>query len=1097
MSQPIAARLLLVVVLIAQSATQARADSASVDFFERKIRPVLVEHCYSCHSQQAKKSRGGLRVDSRAALLAGGDRGPALVPGQPDKSRLIEAILYNNVDLQMPPRGKLSEAVIADLTAWVKQGAPWPEEKAAGTMTREGFDLQQRKQSHWAWRPIRPTAPPRVRAEDWPRTPVDRFVLARLEQAGLQPGADADRATLLRRLSFDLVGLPPSPAELQAFLDDHSDDALARVVDRLLASPRFGEKWARHWLDLVRYAETRGHEFDFAIPNAYLYRDYVIRALNADVPYNQFVIEHLAGDLLEQPRRHPGQGFNESILGTAFWFLGEELHSPVDIRGDQADRFDNRIDVMSKTFLGLTVACARCHDHKFDAISTRDYYSLFGFLSSSSYRLARFDTMLQERDVAKALWQARRDGQTTLRKTLAQAVRPVVTRIADYLLAAQQIAAAEPTPERVNKVAQAHKLDATLLRRWAKHLRNAAREPSDPLHAWARRAGDQKVHVVAKPSTAQKPLSELSSTQVVFDAATATSWLSDGFAFGDGPARPGELRWQGHTLRFVQRAAAEFDPVWQQLTLAPGTENDPGSLGRLVRAGRTFRTPTFRLDKGKVFVLVRGAGQIYAAVGSHVMIAGPLHGRLIQNVPASSSYRWVGLDLSVYAGLDAHLEFTPQSEDFAVSQVVQADRSPPKPATPDRSQLVSGDTAEQLATAYQQRFVDLIDRLAQTGLQDDADRAALGDWMLTHQELFGLDGPAGQSLRTALAALRDEESRLTAPLKTPSRLIPALLDGNGVDERVFIRGSHKSPGVPAPRRFLEALVGDTPLNASGSGRLALARQMTDPQINPFISRVLVNRLWHHLFGRGIVASVDDFGVMGQAPSHPELLDWLADQFVRDGWSIKKMIRQLVLSRVYGLASTRNEAARTLDPDNVLLHRANVRRLSGEAIRDSLLVLSGRLDETIYGPSVPVHLTEFQQGRGRPASGPLDGAGRRSIYLAVRRNFLSPLLLAFDTPAPFSTVGKRTVSNVPAQSLILLNDPFVHQQAQKWAEVVRTAPGSDAERIDRMYLAAFARRPDETERRACLEFLAGKGKADAAWSDLAHALINVKEFIFLR
>jgi hypothetical protein len=337
------------------------------------------------------------------------------------------------------------------------------------------------------------------------------------------------------------------------------------------------------------------------------------------------------------------------------------------------------------------------------------------------------------------------------------------------------------------------------------------------------------------------------------------------------------------------------------------------------------------------------------------------------------------------------------------------------------------------------------------------------------------------------------QAALLAQIKPESRLAMAMMDGNGTDERVFIRGSHKAPGEVAPRRLLEALAGPGRIAAPrGSGRLELARQITDPARNPFVARVLVNRVWHHLFGRGLVASVDNFGVMGDRPTHPELLDYLADRFVEDGWSVKRLVRSLVLSRAYAMSSTAGGPGDTADPENLLLHRARLRRLEGEAIRDALLAVSGRLDGRMFGPPVPVHLTAFQQGRGRPESGPLDGAGRRSVYLSVRRNFLSPFLLAFDTPSPFSTVGRRTVSNVPAQALILMNDPFVQQQADLWARRALARPGTDRERISEMYRSAFGREPREGEAAACLDFLGRQ----ASWADLAHVLFNAKEFIFL-
>jgi mono/diheme cytochrome c family protein len=376
----------LVVALVLASlgvAGQARAtDPAQLEFFEKKIRPVLVENCYSCHSRP-KKPKANLLLDSRPGLLKGGDSGPAFVAGKPEESRLVRAIRYDDPELRMPPRKKLGEEQIADLTAWIKLGAPWPTEGRAAPVRagKDEFDLKERSK-FWSLQPLRTDLPPAVRQCEWLQSPIDAFVLARLEAAGLPPAAPADKRALIRRVTCDLTGLPPTPAEIDAFLADNDPDAYERIVDRLLASPAYGERWARHWLDLVRYAETCGHEFDFDLPDAYRYRDYVIRAFNADLPYDQFVMEHVAGDLLPRPRRHPVDSCNESIIATGFWFLGEAKHSPVDVRADEADRIDNQIDVFSKAFLGLTVACARCHDHKFDAVSTRDYYALCGYLQS-------------------------------------------------------------------------------------------------------------------------------------------------------------------------------------------------------------------------------------------------------------------------------------------------------------------------------------------------------------------------------------------------------------------------------------------------------------------------------------------------------------------------------------------------------------------------------------------------------------------------------------------------------------------------------------------------------------------------------------------
>ena len=374
-------------------------DPAAVEFFEKRVRPILVERCHGCHGPT--KQKGKLRLDSRQGVLTGGSTGPAVVPGNPEKSLLVEAINYGEL-YQMPPKSKLPDEEIAVLSQWVKRGAPWgidstsstsPTVSKPSTSTLIGLDSPgefQRRSRHWSFQPIRRLAPPAAtpRYAHWPRTPIDRFLLTSMERHGLEPAAEANRRVLIRRLSYDLIGLPPSPSEVAAFEADQSPDAYERLVDRLLGSPHHGERWGRHWLDLARYAETAGHEFDYETLNAYRYRDYVIRAFNADLPYDQFVIEQVAGDLLTTPRRHPSEGYNESVIGTGFFFLGEGTHSPVDVREEEMRRVDNQLDVFSKTFLGLTIACARCHDHKFDPIRADDYYALAGFLKSSRHQQA-------------------------------------------------------------------------------------------------------------------------------------------------------------------------------------------------------------------------------------------------------------------------------------------------------------------------------------------------------------------------------------------------------------------------------------------------------------------------------------------------------------------------------------------------------------------------------------------------------------------------------------------------------------------------------------------------------------------------------------
>jgi hypothetical protein len=523
-----------------------------------------------------------------------------------------------------------------------------------------------------------------------------------------------------------------------------------------------------------------------------------------------------------------------------------------------------------------------------------------------------------------------------------------------------------------------------------------------------------------------------------------------------------------------------------------------------------LRTPTFSLARGRLFYLVRGGANAYAAVDLHRLVAGPLHGGLVREWETTDGWQWIEHDLTAYAGERAHVEFTPRdpAQEFAVALVVEADRPPAAPPvqSPPTLGQASPATLDDLALAFGAALSSANDALADGApATSDADQATLAGWMLAHPDLF-LGAEDRANVAELAKPFASRRSELAALLACQSHTAPALQEGSGVNEWVLIRGNHQTPGEVAPRRLLEAIAGaDQPAIAQGSGRLELARRMTDPA-NPLLARVLVNRLWHHLFGRGLVESVDNFGVLGQPPTHPELLDHLATELVARGWSIKAILREIALSSAYRMSTRTDAAAEQLDPQNLLLHRANLRRLQGEEIRDALLSVSGRLDAKLYGPSVPTHLTPFMEGRGRPgASGPLDGDGRRSVYLGVRRNFLNPLFLAFDYPIPFTTIGRRTVSNVPAQALALLNDPLVVEQCRLWSlRLLEDQTLTEDGRVERMYLQLFGRRPEDTERTAALEFVASQSRRygaapddPRAWQDLAHVLVNVKEFVFLR
>jgi len=1125
-------------------------DASSLEFFEKEVRPILVARCFECHSNGKGSIKGGLALDSRDALLKGGDTGPGVTLDKPAESLFVSAINYGEV-YQMPPKSKLPASEIAVLTRWVEMGLPWPQEAASKAGAVNPFDIASRASEHWCWQPVKNIPPPETHQSNWAITDTDRFILAKLESKGIKPAPAADKRTLLRRVYFDLIGLPPSPEEVEQFVQDQRPQALEVVVDRLLGSVHFGERWGRHWLDLARYAETRGHEFEPVIPNAWQFRDYVIRALNADVPFDRFLTEQIAGDLIEPRWRTASDAqsaaplpINESLIGTGFWFLGEEVHSPVDIRKDETDRMDNRLDVLSKTFLGLTVGCARCHDHKFDAISQKDYYALAGFAISGSYRQFRVDTAEQHHQIALQLDELRSKTRRETARKLVDNARPVLDKLDRYWVAAKQAldegvsinqTAGEDQSQVsgyaiVQRLASDNQLDFTLLTRWCIELKAAKEEPRHPLHRLFADDSNNPANVTGQPAgisanEAGKQTPSIPGLVVDFGDSAADVAMQDGVTFGLKPVTRGQLMIGGEksNVSVATIGGWDRDLFWKNIKLAPGVEVDNGTLGAWQEYGRMVRTPEFTSSKRNLWYLIKGSVRAYASVNSHLIVVGPLHGAVFREYKhADDQWHWVPHDLSQYVGHRMHVEFSPADDGpCSIAMVVQSDESP---RPPDQIFSHSNDFgngekpgAERIAsyraafrTAANSILVDepnqqLAAAIPVTSVNDKGARAQLANWIVTHQPLFSLE-----EFKPLMASLAEAEAKLATQVQWESRLAPAMLDGNGVDEFLLVRGNSNTPKEPVSRRFLEAFVpheqtgvsGKSESNRSmwsGSGRRELALEMLR---SPLVSRVAVNRIWHHIFGRGIVPTVDNMGVLGLPPSHPELLDHLAARFVSEGWSTKAMIRSLVLSQTYQMSSHPTDAD-AVDPDNELWHRMPIKRLEGEVIRDALLAVSGRLDRTAFGPSIPIHLTEFMQGRGRPGnSGPLDGAGRRSIYISVRRNFLSPMMLAFDTPSPFSTVGRRTVSNVPAQALILMNDPFVIELANRWSErLLADASQTVEQRLDQLYLTAFARKPTASESSEAIAFLKSQG-ADrpenqrGAWNNLCHVMFNLKEFVFV-
>ena len=1294
-----ASLILLTVALCSPQAWGESFAADSLEFFEKKIRPMLAAKCFECHSHRAEKLKGGLLLDSREGFLKGGDSGTAAVPGEPAGSLFIEAVEYQNVDLQMPPKSKLSDREIADLKQWVSLGMPWPKQVTPKNERKEPvFDVAERRQSHWAWQPVRRVVPPKVKRADWPANPIDAFVLHRLESDGLAPAPRASKRSLIRRLSYALTGLPPSPDAIRDFQADGHPQAYERLVDGLLASPQFGERWARHWLDLVRYAETLGHEFDYEIPNAWRYRDYLIRAFNQDVPYNLFAKEHIAGDLLEEARRNPENGANESWMGTGFYWLGQQVHSPVDVQMNQLDLIDNQIDVLSKTFLGLTISCARCHDHKFDAISTKDFYSLYGVLRSSRYHEAavdapetwnRFRNRLKAkktaaREAAALAWLKNADllteyvraglelladspsDQPSPASAAASSARSQESDILfedfekfpekrwegegdafagnpfgsgnpsnsdssgeslgqrfassnsagteegkqnrgrllsksfsiqrDYIhflisggskgvsvhllvdgkaartaagnrdnqfrparwdvrdlrgrqakielkddasdnwgyVAADHFVFSQrkrifgfqnrplPSWERIVVEAAARKLHPVLLNRWVEALdESRSVGKRHPLFALTRPVNpdkSEKEAIFPNPKQKQeKKLSDAPAKTVKARGIVLADAESNGFSgwFFDGPA-----------LVDAQTNAGELLLSSAHATVSIESQPSIHSARYSKRFQGSLRSPTFAIRERYLHVLAAGENsRINVVIDNFNLIRNPIYGGLKKHLSRAEKH-WITFDLNRWRGRDAYVELKDTSAGdlaggradygadgwFAIYQVIALPKPPPflPPPVPENYlRRLAGESAESadFLEACEQKTLALLQRWNFGKKQKNEktnDLLSLEDlewlnWLVKKELLFAPDKeePFHQA--------RSEYIALAGQIPTPT-LSPAIVEGSGKDAAVFVRGNPRMPGETAPRRFLEALETSQLIEEASSGRREWAEHIAHPK-NPLTGRVYVNRIWHHLFGRGIVPTPDNFGVLGEEPTHPDLLNWLAHWFVTEGeWSSKRLIRLLATSSAYQMASKPNADADEQDPTNRRLHKMPVRRLEGEAIRDAILLVSGDLDLRQFGRPVPVHLTPFMTGRGRPGrNGPLDGERRRTIYQEVRRNFLSPAMLAFDAPIPHATFGKRSVSNVPAQALILMNDPLGIHQAASWAQKLLSQTTAPAERITRAYFAALGREPTPEENRLALEFIEKQSKIyieekedgnRQAWSDFCHVLFNAKEFIFL-
>ncbi len=1014
----------------------ANLEPADVEFFESRIRPVLAERCYACHGGDPRRIRGGLVLLDADGLRAGGDSGAVVVPGAPEDSLLIEALHYEGLT-QMPPDGKLPAHVIADFEQWVRRGAPDPRTGTGETVVAErsagAFDYGPGRE-HWAFRRIADPEPPAVTDESWPRNAIDRFVLARLEANGLRPVGAADRRTLLRRATFDLVGLPPTKAEIEEFLADESPSAFARVVDRLLASPHYGERWGRHWLDIARYADSNGLDENIAFPNAFRYRDWVVDSLNRDKPFDRFVHEQLAGDLM--PAETDEQRF-EQLTATGFLMMGPKVLAEQDEGKMLIDIVDEQVNTLGRAFLALPVGCARCHDHKFDPIPTSDYYALAGILRSTETMsdgagmrwlerpLASADALAEHEAALKLVAEAQEKVDELVREQNDVLRAPRRAALAHYLLAAEEAypswhGDAEPHDP---KAPQAGK---------AEDGNSGDGSGDDPADDAARKRSREAIERAAGLRGLEAPVVE--------------RWVRAFHRYREGPPVEGDAPSPGAVFVIWNAYAAATPDRYEQVT-----------------------------------------EDLRALIASEKVLIAPLTRSLVRG-PAPKSLEEVAWR---YASLFATVEIAWEEHLMRLGLKAEDERKASDYSLPREQE-------ELRWLIYDGWFcIPCLDQKEEEALYPAEALAQLAD-------------------------LRAEVERLEEASPPAPPYAMAVDEAEIVDLPVHIRGSHLNLAAkPEPRGFLKVtdhLAPPPPIAGSASGRLELARWITHPE-HPLTARVIVNRVWHWHFGRGIVDTPSNFGVIGSEPSHPALLDWLARRFVEGGWSLKSLHRDIMLSSVYRLASDHDPANAALDEENRLLWRMNRRRLEAEPIRDAMLQMTGRLDRTVGGKVEQFDARGYVFGEGGPV-GKVDyyDAPRRSIYMPVVRTAVYNFFGGFDFGDASDSVGDRSETVVPRQALLMMNSPFVEEAARGFARQLLAIPGaSDADRIDTAFVRAYGRPADAAETADALTFLeqvageptsAGEGdgddrdggdSADAdlhAWTRLCHVILAASEFIYV-
>lgn len=1045
-----------------ESPTDAQR-AEKLEFFENKIRPVLVEHCYECHSTESKTIQGGLLLDSATGISKGGDSGPTLVTGQIDKSLIVQALRYEST--QMPPKGKLAESIVQDFERWIADGAIDPREGPSQDLKKQ-IDFQQAR-NFWSFQPPRRPTMPTPNRSDWAQCGIDHFTLAAMEAHSLAPVEKAGKRELIRRATFDLTGLPPTVQEIENFLSDSSEDAFSKVIDRLLNSEAYGQRWGRYWLDVARYSEDQAHTFSVQPnTNGYRYRDWVIKALNSDMPFNRFIQYQIAADVMEMDESE--RLSNLAALG--YFGLGAQYYKNTDAAKAAADELDDRIDTLTRGFLGLTVSCARCHDHKFDPIPQQDYYSLAGVFHSSRLHTAP----LVPADQVEAFNAAQRKIKSleeSINQEIAREAPKLresrVDEVAKYLLATHTYHTDKVTNNDLNpkEFAKSNNLNETFFKRWLDYLKQKNEAPPQLLKHWveALQKGDQQGIQKSADDLQQrlKLMIRQRDGLLTQDEQATLDQLTKANPSSEGNARlisPRITKTQPSTSIDVDLAGAK------ELILVVNDGGNGASCDHadwinpklVTSSGEVLLTDlkwkstsasygTININKSVTGQPLRVAGTVYPnGIGTHStsIITYELP-QGTQRFTAMAGLDNGGTDQGGDCGANAAVEFRVYTETPRDIQVGQPD-------------LIADFFGEKGIFAFDPKSIESL-------LPDQT--------------------------RTAIAEKRSELESLRRSAPAMYAVAHVIAEAKPSDLKVMIRGNPANLGQNAPRRFLKILSTNEPESFSkGSGRLELAQAIASPE-NPLTARVMVNRIWQHHFGRGLVSTPDNFGKLGDPPSHPELLDYLSVKFIEQGWSLKSMHRDIMLSATYQLSSQRNEANMQIDADNRYLWRMNRRRLDVEAWRDALLAASGRLNPILEGPST--NLADATNNR-------------RTIYGFISRHELDNMLRLFDFPDANITASTRAETTVPQQQLFVLNSPFMIEQAKAFASRVLSESGPEPhEQIRHAYLVAFGRPPTEREIGIGTNYLRGPLEKDdnsaeklSRWETYAQALLASNEFMYL-